>query len=41
VVFGMLLFGERHPPWIMLSMLGLIIAIALTSWSGKTSAKER
>ena len=35
VAFGMVIFGERHPPWIILCMLAMIAAIWLT-----TMAKE-
>jgi len=31
VVFGMVLFGERHTPWVLFSMLGMVLAIWLTS----------
>ena len=31
VVFGMVLFGERHTPWVLFSMLCMFIAIWLTS----------
>jgi len=40
VVFGMVLFGERHTPWVLFSMLAMFIAIWLTSRT-KTNHDEQ
>ena len=39
VVFGMVLFGERHTPWVLVSMLGMVLAIWLTSRQGSNDPK--
>jgi len=39
VVFGMVLFGERHTPWVLVSMLGMMLAIWLTSRQGSNDPK--
>ncbi|NBR37816.1 MAG: DMT family transporter [Alphaproteobacteria bacterium] len=35
VVFGMVLFGERHTPWVLFSMLAMVVAIWLTIRQGE------
>ena len=40
VIFGMVFFGETHPQWIMLCMLGMVGAIWLTSSDNDQDAGE-
>ena len=40
VVLGMLVFGERHPPWVILSMLAMIGATWLTTSTSNQDKTE-
>ena len=40
VVLGMLIFGERHPPWVIFSMLAMIGATWLTTSSNQKDKTE-